>query len=134
MSTATAGFPRLVAQQGQDGASASMTSTETPAMANMRLEREARIQRFGATTKPNKVDRMTLDCTLVTHTMDSVQEDMMLQKLETTVSGEARKPSVQPHNAPGFLDGVDRTIKYEPKPGQRQKKKTYKQVKPYFAY
>jgi len=32
------------------------------------------------------------------------------------------------------VDGVDRTFKHKPKPGAKSKKKTYAQVKPYFAY
>ena len=68
---AAQGFPRIVAQSGQDGANSAQTSVETPAMLNMRMQREARIARFGTTKKPQLKDAMRLDCTLVTHTMDS---------------------------------------------------------------
>ena len=76
---------------------------------------------------------MELPCTLVTPAMDTEREDKSVDLLKTSVSLSSKR-HIKNNITPGFVDGVDRTFKHKAQPGTKSKKKTYAQVKPYFAY
>eukprot|EP00039_Didymoeca_costata_P029580 m.25311 g.25311 ORF g.25311 m.25311 type:complete len:124 (+) comp7694_c0_seq2:138-509(+) len=111
------------------------TSVETPSMALMRKKQEARWAETGKSQPPEAPRSLELGSTLTTPSMSSAVEEEAFKKLETSVSGEAKRIVAQPatQRNKGYLDGVDKTLKFNPKDVPPRKKK-YQQMKPYFQY
>ena len=65
--------------------------------------------------------------------MDTQVEVAQMEILKSSVSLSSKRTHTG-DAPPGHLDSVDQALKYKAKPGARSKKKTYAQVKPYFAY